>query len=72
MPDIVVADIDEQILRHVESGAILNRPTLPEELMILIVDGSTAIHDPSTVRSAFQNATLELDHYRTLAELAGR
>lgn len=68
MADIVVTDIDEQVLRQIEVRAILNHRTLQEELMLLIIDGLSEVYEPNTVRSAFRNATIELDNSQTLDE----
>lgn len=66
MADLVVTDIEEQALRRIDVNAICNGRTLEEELIILIVDGVSEIHDPAIVRAAFRHATIEIDGYRKL------
>lgn len=72
MAEIVVADIDAQTLRQVELRALCNSRTLQEELMLLIIDGLSEIHDPETVRSAFRNATVDVHDYQPIDERSQR
>lgn len=66
MADIVLADVDEQILRQIEVRAMCMSRTLEAELMDLIIDGLSRTHEPDIVRVALRHATIEIDDYQKL------
>lgn len=70
MADIVLTDIDEQSLRQIGVRAMCKNRTLEAELMDLIIDGLSRIHEPDIVRTAFRHATIEIDDRHKLDERA--
>jgi plasmid stability protein len=66
MAEIVLTDVDEQSLRQIEVRAMYKSRTLEAELMELIIDGLSRIHEPDIVRVALRHSTIEIDDYQKL------
>ena len=66
MADIVLTDVDEQSLRQIEVRAMCMNRTLESELMDLIIDGLSRLHEPDIVRAALRHATIEIDDYQKI------